>query len=126
MPSTLYQRITLIAATLFLPALIQAGPAEAGHYVRAEAGRSVQLVAADCVMERANASWMRTALDNWESVRRQDLHVDEAPLPWIIFFDASCAWHLTPQMPAMRGAPHNGHVTLPDDSMIDVKVTSAM
>jgi len=76
MPATLYQRITLIFATLFFPALIQAGPeghrsgpAKAGHYVR--------LGAADCVMERENASWMRTALDNWESVRRQDLHVEK-------------------------------------------------
>jgi len=102
------------------------GPAKAGHYVLgpAKAGHYVRLGAADCVMEPGNASWMRTALDNWEGVRRQDLHVEEAPLPWIILFDASCAWHLTPQTPEMRGTPHNGHITLPDDSMIDVKVTS--
>jgi hypothetical protein len=77
-----------------------------------------------CVMEDQNAVWMRTAIADWESVRRQDLRVEEAPQPWIIFFDASCAWHMNPQAPTMYGVPHGGHITLPDGSVIDVKVTS--
>lgn len=75
-------------------------------------------------MEKQNAAWMRTAIAGWEHVRRQDLRVEEAPLPWIIFFDASCAWHMNPQAPTMYGVPHGGHITLPDESVIDVKVTS--
>jgi hypothetical protein len=40
---------------------------------------------------------MQSALDNWEAICRRRLHVAAEPLPWIIFYDESYAWHLNPE-----------------------------
>src|SRR4030095_5814743 len=101
-----YRRALLIAAAILSPSLSQANPVGQGP------------PSSVCVMAEENAAWIRTALDNWESVRRDDLHVNDAPLPWLILFDSSCAWHLKPQSAPMYGVPHLGRITLPDDEMI--------
>lgn len=45
-------------------------------------------------------AWMQRALDTWALVSRNSLELRPDSLPWIILYDARCAWHLSP-----RGAP---------------------
>jgi hypothetical protein len=40
---------------------------------------------------------MQSILDNWETTCRRDLRIALEPLPWIIFYDESQAWHLKPE-----------------------------
>jgi hypothetical protein len=47
-------------------------------------------------------AWMQRALDTWALVSRNSLELRPDSLPWIILYDARCAWHLSP-----RGAPAN-------------------
>ncbi len=49
-----------------------------------------------CTFPPAEITWLQRALDGWEQVSRQSLRIDPAPLPWIVLFDASCVWHLSP------------------------------
>lgn len=49
-----------------------------------------------CALSDDQSRWIQTALDGWERVSRDFLHVAPLPLPWIVLFDRSCAWHLAP------------------------------
>jgi hypothetical protein len=49
-----------------------------------------------CTFPPAEISWLQRALDGWEQVSRQFLRINPSPLPWIVLFDASCVWHLSP------------------------------
>jgi hypothetical protein len=51
---------------------------------------------APCAFPPAEIAWLQRALDGWDSVSRQFLRLDPSPLPWIVLFDASCVWHLSP------------------------------
>jgi hypothetical protein len=49
-----------------------------------------------CTFLPAEIVWLQRALDGWEQVSRQFLRIDPSPLPWVVLFDASCVWHLSP------------------------------
>ena len=53
--------------------------------------------AAQHKLDKPTLAWMQAVLDNWEAVCRRDLRVPVEPLPWIIFYDESRAWHLKPE-----------------------------
>lgn len=50
------------------------------------------------------ATWMQRALDTWALVSRDALGLPADSLPWIILFDARCAWHLAPRSSLEQGA----------------------
>jgi hypothetical protein len=56
-----------------------------------------QALVEPCRFSSAEVAWIQRALDGWEMVSRDDLHMDPTPLPWIVLFDAACAWHLAPE-----------------------------
>lgn len=94
-------------------------------------------------MPEADARWAQRVVDGWEQVSRE-LRIDPAPLPWIVLFGSSCAWHLNPgeaSLPAgepvamalsfagapvsVRGVPHEGKVRLPNGSEIPAEIMAA-
>lgn len=42
-------------------------------------------------------AWMQRALDTWALVSRNSLELPPDSLPWIILYDARCAWYLAPR-----------------------------
>ena len=54
------------------------------------------VVPAPCTFPPAEIAWIQRALDGWDQVSRQFLRIDPSPLPWVVLFDASCVWHLSP------------------------------
>jgi hypothetical protein len=97
-----------------------------------------------CTFPPAEISWLKRALDGWEQVSRQFLRIDPSPLPWIVLFDASCVWHLSPDAnpgsDALRvtttlsfaGSPvpvyavsHQGTVLLPGGVPISVEMKAS-
>src|SRR5690606_22067915 len=56
---------------------------------------------AACELPEAGARWLQQALDGWELVRRDFLQVEPRPLPWILLYDASCLWELSPAGPPL-------------------------
>jgi hypothetical protein len=40
--------------------------------------------------------WIQKVLDSWDFVCREELKIRSSPLPWIIFYDSTAAWHLNP------------------------------
>jgi len=56
-------------------------------------------------------AWMQSVLDRWQSIATRHLRIDPQPLAWIIFYDATGAWHVnadTTQLPR----PHTTAGTL--------------
>lgn len=91
---------------------------------------------AGCALDDAGRAWMQAALDDWEMVSRDLLPLEARPLPWMVFIDTACAWHvgadaagdaalagtLAPAGAALRfggaqvevrGVAHTGSVRLP-------------
>ena len=106
-----------------------------------------QTSASACALSDADATWIQGALDGWSLVSREFLRVDGRPLPWILLFDASCVWHLSPgptlDAPAravaasltfdgtpvvVRAQEHRGTVQLPNgaDVPAGVKASTAL
>ena len=48
-------------------------------------------------LSQSTLAWMQAVLDNWGKICRRDLRLPAEPLPWIIFYDESQAWHLKPE-----------------------------
>lgn len=94
------------------------------------------LTAAPCTMDDAGRAWIQSALDDWSLASRELLRLEPAPLPWMVFIDTACAWHVAPDAdgdpvlaatlaPAgaplrvldrtveLRGVEHTGMVRLP-------------
>jgi len=66
--------------------------------------------------------WIQHWLGAWNFTSRQILHLPDAPLPNIIFFDNTCVytnvggkWHAT---------PHGGTITLPNKKTVPVQLMS--
>ena len=97
-----------------------------------------------CMFPPAEIAWLQRALDGWEQVSRQFLHIDPSPLPWVVLFDASCVWHLSPDanpgadaLPvkttlSFAGSPvpayalsHTGTVVLPGGVPISVEMKAS-
>src|SRR6478672_7366775 len=53
--------------------------------------------AAEPELDKPTLAWMQAVLNSWEAICRNHLHVAVEPLPWIIFYDESQAWHLNPE-----------------------------
>jgi hypothetical protein len=56
----------------------------------------------------ATRAWMQTALTNWESICTQHLRLPAEPLPWIIFYDETNAWHLEADQKLLPNAHDTG------------------
>jgi hypothetical protein len=55
-------------------------------------------------------AWMQATLDNWETICRRDLRLPAEPLPWVIFYDETQAWHLKPDrrlLPPHEASPYS-------------------
>ena len=48
-------------------------------------------------LDQPTLVWMQAMLNNWNAVCRRDLRIPAQPLPWIIFYDETLAWHLHPE-----------------------------
>jgi hypothetical protein len=59
--------------------------------------KTPEVQASEQELDQPTLAWMQAVFDNWERVCRRDLHVSAEPLPWIIFYDESRAWHLKPE-----------------------------
>ena len=77
-------------------------------------------------MEAADESWFRAAVANWHYVARAHLHLPDTRMPTTVVFDRQCAFHLGRGVEPLRwtASKHDGHVTLPDGSVIPVGVVS--
>jgi hypothetical protein len=52
-------------------------------------------VAKPCKLEAADGAWVQTALNQWDEAAAL-LGRGVAELPWAIFYDENCVWHLNP------------------------------
>ena len=79
-----------------------------------------------CVIQEDAAAWIQSALESWNTARRDDLRLGSADLPWIVLFDASCTWQINRGGTAspLTGTRHSGSISIPDNSTIDAAVTS--
>lgn len=93
-----------------------------------------------CVLAAEERRWIESAIASWERTSRNDLGLSAAELPWMVFFDSRCEWHVSaepsrPDEPKLQrageiaGAPlrsraHGGTVILPDGSEIPPGITS--
>ncbi len=57
-----------------------------------------------CTFPPGETAWLQRALDSWHLVSREFLLIEPSPLPWIVLFDASCVWHLSPDSTLSRDA----------------------
>ncbi len=99
---------------------------------------------ARCTFPPTEIAWLQRALDGWDRVSRQFLRIDAAPLPWIVLFDASCVWHLSPDatlspdaaaVPTtllfagssvpVRALTHKGTVLLPSGALVAVEMKAS-
>jgi hypothetical protein len=97
-----------------------------------------------CEFPAAEIHWLQRALDGWEQVSRDFLELDPTPLPWIVLFDASCAWHLTPELTIdavtvpvttslmfagspvpVRATTHKGTVVLPSGTPVSAEMKAS-
>jgi len=98
-----------------------------------------------CEFTGGDARWVQRALDGWELVRRDALKVEPRPVPWILLYDASCQWELSPAGPPLvtgarilearltfagaplpvRATPHRGTVLLPNRLEIAIEVKAS-
>ncbi len=53
--------------------------------------------AGGCVLASEDADWVQSALDGWNTISNDVLELESRPLPWIVLFDRSCAYHLAPE-----------------------------
>jgi hypothetical protein len=47
-----------------------------------------------CRPDPATARWIERAVGGWEVVSRDALQLPAASPPWMVFNDATCAWHV--------------------------------
>jgi hypothetical protein len=89
-----------------------------------------------CTLDDADREWIQGALDDWDHASREILRLEARPLPWMVFIDTACVWHVAPDArgdaelaatlaPAgaplrfqggtaeVRGVAHGGEVRLP-------------
>ena len=52
------------------------------------------LVAEPCTLDDAGRAWIQGALDDWDVASREFLQLEPAPLPWMVFIDTACVWHV--------------------------------
>jgi hypothetical protein len=52
------------------------------------------LAAQACTLDGAGHGWIQGALDDWDVASRELLRLEPAPLPWMVFIDTACVWHV--------------------------------
>ena len=86
-----------------------------------------------CALPAAERQWIQRALNGWIRARDELLRIPPSELPWMVFFNGECAWHLAPGQsfdgrrlpadaaPSFAGRPvpvaavsHGGTIRLPD------------
>ena len=60
--------------------------------------------ATSCDLAEADKLWIQQALDLWAITRKELLHLPDAPIPWTVFFDRRCAYHLNADATVLPGA----------------------
>jgi hypothetical protein len=103
--------------------------------VAQDAGSSLRRSSA-CAPDAATAQWIQRAIGAWETISVDALRLAREPMPWMVFFDDTCAWHVGFEAARLdsgavpvsaglswNGAPievravaHRGLVRLPDGS----------
>ena len=97
-----------------------------------------------CELSAADAKFIQGGLDGWSRVSREFLRVEQRPLPWILLFNASCVWHLSPGPTVdararavttsltfdgagidVRAQQHRGTVQLPNGADVPVAVKAS-
>jgi hypothetical protein len=102
---------------------------------------------APCTFPATEIDWLQRALNSWEQVSRDDLGMPPTTLPWIVLYDASCVWHLSPEpTPTIESRPidttlafggrpvpvraltHGGWFILPNGApqSVDVKASTSL
>jgi hypothetical protein len=99
--------------------------------------------AAPCTFTASEVAWIQRALDGWEQVSREFLRTDPDPLPWIVFYDNACVWHLNAdssiagarviettltfagRMVPVRGLTHTGTFLLPSGGPGEVEMKAS-
>lgn len=99
------------------------------------------LAAETCALDEEGRAWIQGALDDWRVASREILRLEDRPLPWMVFIDTACAWHVAADargdadlaatlQPAgaalrfdgraveVRGVVHAGSVTLPGGQQV--------
>src|SRR5215218_5873625 len=73
-------------------------------------------VLADCQLSPNDIRFISDAGHTWEEVRRQDLGIERAPMPRLLFFDQRCLFD--------DGALslHNGNIRLPDGNEVPARL----
>lgn len=99
------------------------------------------VVTSQCRLAEADYRWAQDILDKWTRASRDYLEIDPDPLPRIVLFNSSCAWHLgaavgepprsirldTPLRVGGRSVPiqvvaHAGTVMLPNGAEIPSEI----
>jgi hypothetical protein len=47
-----------------------------------------------CTLDDAGRAWIQGALEDWDVASRELLRLPPAPLPWMVFIDSACVWHV--------------------------------
>lgn len=47
-----------------------------------------------CALGAVERAWIQGALDDWDAASREALRLEPRPLPWMVFIDTACAWHV--------------------------------
>jgi hypothetical protein len=98
------------------------------------------LAAEPCRLSEGDAEWIQSAIRSWDAVSRDALLLPPSALPWIVFFDDRCTWHINPHESAignprwscstrvgklqLRGVIHGGSVVLPGGEEMPVQIAS--
>jgi len=99
-----------------------------------------------CTLKNNEREWIERTLGLWQTVSHDSLRLKAVPLPWMVFFDETCVWHVNPNLsvslPKLRdssvktklsvsgkfvdvyGFVHEGNITLPDKKQIPPQLIS--
>jgi hypothetical protein len=97
-----------------------------------------------CDLPEPGRRWLQEALDGWSRVREEALGLGRGPLPWLVLFDETCVWHLSPDHSILSApdrptadlslngtslpvfaAPHAGRVLLPNGRVMSPRATAS-
>lgn len=100
-------------------------------------------VSAECLPEPKDLAWLDRTMKVWKSVRRDQLKLKPAKMPWLVLFDENCVFNFDPddrffqrlgtkkQTQYLAGkrttvfsAAHNGKIRLPDSQVIPARLIS--
>ena len=103
--------------------------------------------ASACRLSDADRAWIESTLAAWDTASREILAIEPRPLPWVVYFDATCVWHVNPdartlekqtagravvagevsargRRVAVLGFEHGGEVRIPDGNAIPPRLAT--